>query len=166
MVAVFVGTALLAGIMAGGCASSPKQLPDRPPTLAIWPIEDLSLPGTTAPDLAELMTAKVMQTAETVDGLKLVERERLLSILQELSLGSSELADQATALRVGRLTGARQMLFGGYQVIAGLMRLDLRLVDVETSRVVNTAEEIVPAGDLTAWLEGAEAATRTLLIKP
>lgn len=155
---------ILAWIMAG-CAATPVPDSIGPPSLAIWTLEDLSLPGTVQPELAELMTATVMETAETANVYPLVERERLLAILQELNLGSGDLADGATGLRIGRLVGARLMLFGAYQVVASQMRVDLRLVEVETGRILNTARKTVPAGNLSSWLEGAAAGTRELLSK-
>ncbi|GAB6906898.1 Curli production assembly/transport component CsgG [Desulfosarcina cetonica] len=149
--------------LATGCAGTPRTPPAGPATLAVWPLADLSLPGTSQADLAELITSRVMETAQADADYTLVERERLLAVLQELSLGSSELADEATALRVGKLIGARLMLFGVYQVIGSQMRLDLRLVDVASTQVIQTAEETVPAGNLSAWLQAAETATQALL---
>lgn len=156
------GVVLLAAMVAG-CATAPVSVPAGPPALAVWTLEDLSLPGTTGADLAELLTARVMETVEATGGYALVERERLLAILQELNLGSSDLADEAAGLRIGRLAGARLMLFGAYQTVASQMRLDLRLVEVETGRVLNTAQQTVSAGNLSAWLHAAAAATRDLL---
>jgi curli biogenesis system outer membrane secretion channel CsgG len=128
-------------------------------------VEDASIPGTTRPETADLLTAKVMETAGSIDRYELVERERLLAVLEELNLGSSQLADQATGLRIGRLVGARLMLFGSYQVVAMQMRVDLRLVEVETGRVRNTAQRVAASGNMAAWLAGAEAATRELLAR-
>ena len=157
---------VLLGAMVAGCASAPASVPVGPPALAVWTLEDLSLPGTTGADLAELLTARIMETVEATDGYTLVERERLLAILQELNLGSSDLADEAAGLRIGRLAGARLMLFGVYQTVASQMRLDLRLVEVETGRVLNAAQQTVPAGDLAGWLRGAATATQDLLAVP
>lgn len=154
---------VLLASMAAGCATAPVSVPSGPPTVAVWTLEDLSLPGTAGADLAELLTARVMETVETTGGYALVERERLLAILQELNLGSSDLADEAAGLRIGRLAGARLMIFGAYQTVASQMRLDLRLVEVETGRVLNAAQRTVSAGDLADWLRGAAAATRDLL---
>lgn len=159
------GFFLILSLIMAGCAAAPVSDPAGPPALAIWTLEDLSLPGTVQPELAELLTAKVMETAEATGTYPLVERERLLAILQELNLGSSRLADEATGLRIGRLVGARLMLFGAYQVVASQMRLDLRLVEVETGRVFNAAQKTVPAGNLSGWLEAAAAGTRELLSK-
>ncbi|MBC2710072.1 MAG: hypothetical protein HGJ94_03410 [Desulfosarcina sp.] len=157
------GFVFLLGVTVAGCATAPVSGPAGTPALAVWTLEDLSLPGTTQADLTELMTASVMETVEATGTYSLVERERLLAILQELSLGSSQLADEATGLRIGRLVGARLMLFGAYQVVASQMRLDLRLVEVETGRVLNASWKTVPAGDLSGWFQGAAAATRDLL---
>ncbi|BBO70890.1 hypothetical protein DSCA_48200 [Desulfosarcina alkanivorans] len=157
------GLLLLLGALATGCATAPVPAPAGPPALAVWTLEDLSLPGTTGVDLAELMTARVMETVEASKGYALVEREQLLAILQELNLGSGSLAEDATGLRVGRMLGARMMLFGAYQVVASQVRVDLRLVEVETGRLVRASQKTVPAGNLSAWLRAAEAATRDLL---
>jgi curli biogenesis system outer membrane secretion channel CsgG len=157
---------VLLAAMAAGCATAPVSITAGPPTVAVWTLEDLSLPGTTGADLAELLTARIMETVEATDGYTLVERERLLAILQELNLGSSDLADEAAGLRIGRLAGARLMLFGVYQTVASQMRLDLRLVEVETGRVLNAAQQTVPAGDLAGWLRGAATATQDLLAVP
>lgn len=154
---------LLLGLVVAGCAAAPVGGVAGPPTLAVWTLEDLSLPGTAPADLAELLTARVMEAAEAAGTYPLVERERLLAILKELNLGSSGLADEATGLRLGRLVGARLMLFGAYQVVASQMRVDLRLVEVETGRVRKAASKTVSAGDLSGWFEGAAAATRQLL---
>ncbi len=159
------GFILLLGVMVAGCATAPISGPDGPTTLAVWTLEDLSLPGTSQADMTELMTASIMETVETAGTYALVERERLLALLQELNLGSSDLADEANSLRIGRLVGARLMIFGAYQVVASQMRVDLRLVEVETGKVLKAVQKIVSAGNLSGQLEGAAAGTRELLAK-
>jgi hypothetical protein len=93
-----------------------------------------------------------------------VEIQRLLLILDELNLGTSALAHETTRLKLGRMVGARLMVFGGYLVFAEQMRLDLRLVDVETGGVIKTAAKTVSATELTGWLEAAEAGANELFI--
>lgn len=53
------------------------------------------------------------------------------------------------------------MVFGGYQSIGRQMRLDLRLVDVETGRVVKAVQRTT-TGDVTAWIEAAGEAAAEL----
>lgn len=151
------------GLIAAGCAPAPVSAPPGPLALAVWTLEDLSLPGAAPADLADLLAARVMETVAANHAYPLVEREKLLPILEELNLGSSQLTDAATGLRIGRLAGARLMLFGAYQVVGSLMRLDLRLVAVETGMVTQAVQKTVPAGDLSAWLQGAADATQELL---
>jgi curli biogenesis system outer membrane secretion channel CsgG len=146
-----------------GCASPPAPVSSGPPALAVWPIEDLSLQASGRPEAAELMTAAVMEAVEAEGDYALVERERLLAVLQELSLGSSELAAESTGLRIGRIVGARLMLFGAYQAVASQMRVDLRLVEVETGKVVRTAQKTAPTGDWPHMMQVAAEAARELL---
>jgi TolB-like protein len=69
--------------------------------------------------------------------LKVVERERLQWLLNELDLQASpERVDQETAVRMGKLLGAHTVLLGSFIVQGSRIRMDARLVDVETSEVL------------------------------
>lgn len=68
--------------------------------------------------------------------LSLVERLQLESVLQELDLGRTRKIDRASAARVGKLLGARYLVMGGYFELAGNLRIDVRVVDVETGALV------------------------------
>ena len=82
--------------------------------------------------------------------------------MEELKLGSSSLADEDTRLKLGRLSGARLMVFGGYQIIGSRMRLDLRLVEVETGKIIKAVQKVSPASDLPGWLNSARGAAEEL----
>jgi hypothetical protein len=45
------------------------------------------------------------------------------------------------------------MVFGGYLAVGNRVRMDLRLVDVETGRVVRTASRTGPSGGIQALLD-------------
>ncbi len=92
----------------------------------------------------------------------MVEREKLLLALEELSLGSGELASENSRLRIGKILGAKLMVFGAYQLIGDVIRLDLRLVEVERGLVVNAASSEANAKNLDARLKGAETAAMAL----
>jgi len=60
------------------------------------------------------------------------------------------------------MTGAKEMVFGGYMVVGTTMRIDLRRVDVETGRVLKTAKMTAAAADLSGWLKAARNAAAEL----
>ncbi len=73
--------------------------------------------------------------------LKVVERERIQWILDELELQrDSDIVDQATAVQTGAILGVNAVLFGSYIVHEGQMTLSTRLVSVETSEILLTAQ--------------------------
>jgi TolB-like protein len=73
-----------------------------------------------------------------LDGVRLVERDRIEEILAELKLGQSGKIDPASAAKVGKLLGARYMVLGGYFDLMETLRADARVVEVETGKVVQS----------------------------
>jgi hypothetical protein len=130
--------------------------------IAVWDLEDARPLLEARPDLGELLSAQIVETFKE-QGKTVVERERLLLALEELNVGTTSLVSEATQLELGRIVGAQLMLFGGYQIIGEVMRLDLRLVEVETGKTLKAVSRTAPAEDLTAWLNTAKAAAQDLL---
>jgi len=131
--------------------------------VAVWDLVDNSDLSEARPEFAELLSAQIIDTLKQKGDYTVVERERLLLALEELGLGTTILVDSATRLRLGRLVGAKLMVFGGYMIISNLMRLDLRLVDVETGVTLKAASQTAAASDITAVLAVARAVTEKLL---
>ena len=73
-----------------------------------------------------------------VKGITLVERARLEEVLKEIKLSRSTKFDPKTANRVGKLLGARYIVMGGFFVFSNKLRIDSRIVDVETGKIVGT----------------------------
>ena len=142
------------------CATVPERT-EQQASVAVWEIEDLS-PGGNRLDIGELFSARIMEVLKSKGDYTVVERTRILRVLEELRLGSSALADEQTRLRVGRLVGARFMVFGGYLVIGGNMRLDLRLVEVETGKVLKAVQKTASSNDISGWLDAAGKAAAEL----
>jgi TolB-like protein len=65
-----------------------------------------------------------------------VEREQLQAILDEQKLGHEGITEPGTAAKIGKLLGAQKMLMGGYFKLGATFRVDARLVDVETSKII------------------------------
>lgn len=157
---------LLLYLFTCGCAAGTGILAPAPAerndTLAVWDLEDLSLSQPPRPEVGVFLSAKILETVKQA-GYTVVERQKLVLALKELNLGSTALADSATRLRIGRIMGARLMIFGAYQILAGHLRVDLRMVDVETGRILKTAGESVESENLTDWLTAAEKAVQKLI---
>ncbi len=77
-----------------------------------------------------------------VSKMRVVERERIQFILDELDLQQTKAFDPATAARIGKLVGAHSVLIGSFiKIKSGKMRLDTRLVKTETAEII-AAEEV------------------------
>lgn len=72
------------------------------------------------------------------DAIRVVERDRLEDILTELKLQGSGKVDAKSAAKLGKLLGARYLVLGGYFDLQGALRVDARIVDVETGRVLKS----------------------------
>lgn len=74
-------------------------------------------------------------------GLKVIERERIQWLLEELDLQQEDgRVDQATAVRTGKLLGATTVLFGSFMKHKNDLRINARLVKVETGEIIMTEQ--------------------------
>jgi TolB-like protein len=110
-------------------------------TLAIGPMDNQSptLPGAKfdldrfAAGLTQMVTTDLMGSTS----LKIVDRQRLEVLRSEIQLSNSGFADADQAVKAGRLLGAQSYLFGSLIMLPnGLVRIDLRLVETETGRIL------------------------------
>jgi TolB-like protein len=68
--------------------------------------------------------------------LKVVERERVRFILDELDLEQTAKFDPETAVRVGKMLGVHSILIGSFTKVGERMRLDTRLIRTETGELI------------------------------
>lgn len=95
--------------------------------------------GDPALDKLKLGLAQMLITdLSGVPGLLVVERTRIAEILAELELGQGGKVDSGTAQRVGALLGAERLVLGAYFELFGTLRIDARVVEVETGRVLSS----------------------------
>lgn len=85
--------------------------------------------------------------------IQVVERNRLQKVLEEQDLTTAGRVDKETAVRIGKILGARHLLLGGFVIDPRQnMRLDLRAVNVETSQVEYVETVSGKAGDVLALI--------------
>lgn len=72
---------------------------------------------------------------------QVVERERIEALLSELQLGQSGLIDPKTSQKLGKILGVQALLLGSFATVGNYLRIDARIVEVESGLVVK-AEEV------------------------
>lgn len=92
-------------------------------------------------DLAVLKTGLAQMLISDLgagESYRLVERARLQALLDEQKLGQTGKLDRTTAARLGKLLGAQLMVLGSFFDLGPTLRVDARLVDVETGKILHT----------------------------
>ena len=107
-------------------------------TLAVMPFENnaVSAPEKYEPLSKGLMAMLISDLSSFSKGLNLIERNKIATLLKELALSQSGMVTEATALQAGKILGAAHIAFGSFMVIGSNVRMDVRVVEVETSKVV------------------------------
>jgi TolB-like protein len=82
------------------------------------------------------LTQMLVSDLTDVSEIDIVERVRLQDAIEELELNRTNKIDQSSANRIGKLLGARYLVMGGYFDIGGTLRMDARVVEVETGKIV------------------------------
>jgi tetratricopeptide (TPR) repeat protein len=86
--------------------------------------------------------------------VRIVEREVLDTLLQELQLGSSELADANTQLQLGQVLSAQLLGFVDFARLGSDVLMNVRMVDTETTEItVRSSKNIRNETDITGVVE-------------
>ncbi len=82
-----------------------------------------------------VLTSRLSDLLNRSGRVKVVERAIMDELLAELNLGSSELADPETALKLGRVLAAKIVSTGSLLYLPDSTLLNLRLIDTETTAI-------------------------------
>ena len=109
--------------------------PSDPNTVAVMPFRYVGKDSTLRP-LERGLAALVVTDLSRVRRLRLVERERLQVLLDEMKITESGRADPATSARSGRLVGAGQMVQGQFsEMPTQQLRIDATVVRASDAQV-------------------------------
>ncbi|MDW7681367.1 MAG: CsgG/HfaB family protein, partial [bacterium] len=81
-----------------------------------------------SPGLAEILITELNK----IQSIQIVERQKINQLIQEMQLAQSGLVSEETGVQVGKLVGAKYLVFGSYMVFDKKIRVDVRIVEVET----------------------------------
>jgi tetratricopeptide (TPR) repeat protein/peroxiredoxin len=84
---------------------------------------------------ASIFTVQLADTLNASGRVQVVERVIVEKLLQELNMGSSELADSTNALELGKVLSAKLIVTGTLYYQNGKYILTMRLIDTETTRI-------------------------------
>ncbi len=96
-----------------------------------------------------------------VTSIRVLERAQLAALLKEHDLAATPFIDPKVAVKLGRGLSARVMLSGSFAILGDSIRIDVRMVDVETSEVL-LAEAV---GGKKADIFGLQHALATHVVK-
>jgi TolB-like protein len=144
---LFFLMALYAVFLLIGCAAAPDAVQQErvsaldgqaPKTLAILPFENNSVtdPETFAPLSKGLSAMLITDLNKSGSTLQLIERSKIESLLKEVALSQTGSIEKSTAVKVGKILGAQSIAFGSFMVIGVSLRIDVRIINVETSELI------------------------------
>jgi TolB-like protein len=107
-------------------------------TLAILPFDNNSItdPEKYAPLSNGLAAMLITDLNKNDSVLTVIERNKIKSILKEIALGQLGGVDQSTAIEAGKILGAQSIGFGSFTIMGDMIRIDLRIIKVESSELV------------------------------
>lgn len=111
---------------------------DTRPTVAVLPFDNgaITKSGTDYGPLGKGIEAFLITELSRNSNIRVVERSQIQKIIDEQNLGASGRVDDATAAKIGKILGAKHMVKGGFMIDGnGTLRLDIHVVDAETSKI-------------------------------
>jgi TolB-like protein len=88
------------------------------------------------PGLGDMVASMTTTAIAGAGGGPIVERARLDRLLAEQDLQSTQRFDPSTAVKIGKLSGATLLLVGNVARVGQHLRVDARVLDVQTGQVV------------------------------
>jgi len=83
--------------------------------------------------IAEMFTTEAVNS----NAFRIVEREQLEKVLREFEVGQSGIVDTTQAKEIGKMVGAAIIVTGAVMKIDDQLRIDSRIIDVETGVIVS-----------------------------
>jgi hypothetical protein len=88
---------------------------------------------------SDVVYGYVMDKIKRAGSYSIVERKELDTILKEMELSLSGIVDEKTAVQIGKISGAEYILLSSLSLEQGVYYLSMRVVSVETGKVIKTS---------------------------
>ncbi len=124
---------LFLGVQEGAAQEDQTDLP----TVAVLDFTGLMVgEGANSAPLGKAVAAMLVTELSEREGIRVIERYNLQDLLMEQRLSLSGRVGEETALEVGLMVGAQYTIYGQVTSINNETRMDVRIVDVETTEVM------------------------------
>lgn len=111
--------------------------------------------------IADMFTTSFSQQ----EGITVIERSRVTDLLKEMEFSLSGVVDEKSAVELGNLSGANQVVLGSFINLGSDIRIDARLVDVEKGEVIKGTAQSGTAEKIEAVDETVEKISRLIANK-
>lgn len=91
-------------------------------------------------NLGRGMASMMISDLSSLKDIQLVEREHMQDVLKEQDAQHTHYFDQSTAVQSGKLLGAEYIVTGAFIAVQPTMRIDTRVIRVQTGEIVKTAK--------------------------
>lgn len=135
---------LLALAVSFALVAAPARAQDTRPGIAVLPFDNAGSYGQDKENFDALqkgIAGMLISELAANPGARVVERDRIQSLLEEQNLGAGGRVDLQTAAKIGKLVGARYVITGTFIDFYGDFRVDLRLVNGETGEIMKTESD-------------------------
>ena len=122
--AVFVAGLLVLSIAAAPALAQTKKV-ER---VAVLTFKSIGAPKEMGEAVAEILRTELVD----VGGFELVERGQIEALLKEQKLQLQDVIDEKTAVKIGRLSGAKLVVIGSIVKLGTTFTLNSRFIDVQT----------------------------------
>ena len=136
--------ALLVAALAGSALPAQQRGPDTRPGIAVLSIYSAGSYGQDKENFDALqkgIAGMLISELSANPAARVVEREEINRLVEEQHLDASGRLDPQAAAKIGKLVDARYVVKGSFVDFYGDFRLDLHLVNVETSEIIKTESE-------------------------
>ena len=129
------------------------------PLLAILDFEGIGISDSEARVLSNRLGTQMVQ----IGRYQVIERGQMEQILQEQDFQMTGCTSDECAVEIGQLIGAQQMLAGSFGKLGDVYTIDMRIIDVETGRILRTTSFDVEGSIQRLLSEGLPNAVRRIV---
>jgi TolB-like protein len=138
-------------------------MPEQRMSVGILEIQSLNQQAR-SDEYGKVFTEILTTSFASSNAFKIIEREQLNKVLGEIKLTQSGIVDTSNVKILGNMVGADAIVLGSITKLGDDLRLDIRIIDVESGLVL-TAEKIEGKADIKVIGRMADMIVSSMIIK-